>query len=80
MDSTHGDDVRSVLSRVENARLPHPCVPLLSAFITEALSPTAAARYVSEALSAGDVDSLLSDWVYIIESSMRLFTLIISAC
>lgn len=61
-------DVDSTLSLIENARLPHPSGPLLESFISEALNPILAARYVKHRFLLGEASSLVADWSYIIES------------
>lgn len=78
MASTHGE-VRSILSVIENIRLPHPSGPLLSSFVTEALNPVLAARYVKERLSAEEAPSLVSDWTYIVECSKAFFPRCVAA-
>lgn len=64
-----GDEVQNALSLVDGAGLPYPSGPLLESFITEALNPVLAARYVKGRLASGEGSSLVSDWSYIIESS-----------
>lgn len=63
------DDVEKTLSLIASARLPHPSGALLSAFITEALNPIIASSYVSDRLQKEDCRTLVSDWIYIVESS-----------
>jgi hypothetical protein len=63
------DTVDKALSLIEAANLPHPSGSLLSSFVTDALNPTLAARYVTEKLSNGDALSAVQDWAYIIHSS-----------
>ena len=67
MDS-HRQEIGKTLSRIDGLDLPHPSSALLSAFVSEALQPVVAARYVNNRLSAGEASSLVSDWIYIIES------------
>ncbi|KAI0843961.1 kinase-like domain-containing protein [Daldinia vernicosa] len=62
------DLVSSTLSLIESTRLPHPSGPLLESFISEALNPVLAARYVNHRLQLGEASSLIDDWSYIIES------------
>lgn len=64
------EDVQRTLSLIETIKLPHPSGRLLSSFVTEAVDPALAARYVRDRLSAGDAHSTVSDWTYIVESSM----------
>ncbi|KAI3325312.1 kinase-like domain-containing protein [Xylariaceae sp. AK1471] len=63
--------VRQTLSIINNLDLTHPSGPLLSAFMLEALDPVLASSYVNDRLSGGDAQSLISDWVYIIECITR---------
>ncbi|KAL1878540.1 hypothetical protein VTK73DRAFT_7881 [Phialemonium thermophilum] len=70
MASAH-DEVNSTLAVLEALHLPHPSSLLLSSFVAESLNPPAAARYVRSRLSADDGRSLVSDWVYIVESLAR---------
>ncbi|KAI0390326.1 kinase-like domain-containing protein [Xylariaceae sp. FL0594] len=63
--------VVQALEIVEDLSLPHPSVSLLSEFITEALDPILASSYVLNRLSSRDTQdalSLVSDWLYIVES------------
>ncbi|TFY52227.1 hypothetical protein EVJ58_g10134 [Rhodofomes roseus] len=46
MASAH-DEVQHLLSRIDNLNLPHPSTPLLSSFVTEAVNPVSAARYMN---------------------------------
>ncbi|KAI1144064.1 kinase-like domain-containing protein [Hypoxylon sp. FL0543] len=62
------DEVKSTLSLIESTRLPHPSGPLLESFVSEALNPVSAARYVKHRLMLGEASSLVADWSYIIES------------
>lgn len=63
-----GDPVRDALDRIEALNLPHPTGPLLSAFVTQALNPLAAADYVEKRLDATDADTIINDWTFIVES------------
>lgn len=63
-----GDPVKDALDRIEALNLPHPTGPLLSAFVTQALNPLAAADYLENRLDATDVDKIIADWTFIIES------------
>ncbi|KAH6856237.1 kinase-like domain-containing protein [Chaetomium sp. MPI-CAGE-AT-0009] len=65
------EEVEQTLSVIEELGLPHPSGPLLSFFVTKALHPVLAARYVNERLSAGGARSLVADWIYIVESVTR---------
>jgi hypothetical protein len=56
------------LSRIAALDLPHPSVALLSFFVSEALHSVVAARYVNDRLSAGEARSLVSDWIFSVES------------
>ncbi|OSD00327.1 hypothetical protein PYCCODRAFT_1393643 [Trametes coccinea BRFM310] len=67
---TH-EDVTSVLSLIEETDLRHPSEPLLRCFVTDAVDPIAAARYVRGRLSAGEGPSLVSDWTYIISALLE---------
>jgi hypothetical protein len=62
------EEVDRTLSLIESLDLPHPSGALLSAFVREALHPVLAARYVNDRLSVGDACSLVSDWIYIVDS------------
>lgn len=69
------DVVLDALALIENARLSHPFGPLLSCFITEALSPALAAKCVLGKCHDGcdqeaNLLSLVSDWTSIVESCM----------
>ncbi|KAL7627723.1 hypothetical protein AAE478_001918 [Parahypoxylon ruwenzoriense] len=66
--ATTDDEVKSTLSLIESTRLPHPSGPLLESFVSEALNPVLAARYVKHRLLLGEASSLVADWSYIIES------------
>ena len=59
------EEVNKTLSLIEN-------LDLLSSFISEALHPVLAARYVNDRLSAGEARSLVSDWIYVVESGAFL--------
>ena len=78
LDSVHElmdpnrQQVDKTLSLIAALDLPHPSGALLKSFVTEALHPVVAARYVEHRLSAGDAQSLVSNWIYIVESS-KLF-------
>ncbi|KAJ3526572.1 hypothetical protein NM208_g11124 [Fusarium decemcellulare] len=62
-------DVHKVLDVVDRVRLAHPASALLRAYILEAVQPQTAAVYVQRRLSAdGHADSLVSDWIYVIDS------------
>jgi len=68
-------DVRDALSLIEGARLPHPSGPLLSSFIVEALDPPLAARYILQTSQSGggqeaDLYQIVSDWSYLVQSSV----------
>ncbi len=62
------EQVDRTLSLIAALDLPHPSGTLLESFVTEALHPVAAARYVMDRLSTGDARSLVLDWIYIVES------------
>lgn len=64
-----GTEVRDTLLLIANARLRHPSGALLSSFVTDALNPILAARYVNNRLQEDDRGSLASDWSYIVEAS-----------
>lgn len=68
MDPTHSE-VNKTLSLIETLDLPHPSGALLSSFVTNAIHPVVAARHVNARLSAGEARSLVSDWIYVVESS-----------
>lgn len=65
---TTGDEVQNTLSLIESAGLPYPSGPLLKSFVTEALNPVVAARFVHERLLLGEGSLLARDWSYIVES------------
>ncbi|KAI1375836.1 hypothetical protein F4677DRAFT_460122 [Hypoxylon crocopeplum] len=67
MATTDGE-VKSTLSLIESTKLPHPSGPLLESFVTEALNPVSAARYVKHRLLLGEASSLVADWSCIVES------------
>ncbi|KAI0889355.1 uncharacterized protein GGS22DRAFT_184933 [Annulohypoxylon maeteangense] len=62
------DEVKTTLSLIESTKLPHPSNLLLKSFVSNALNPVLAARYVKYRLLAGDASSLVDDWSYIVES------------
>jgi hypothetical protein len=62
------EEVDKTLSLIESLDLPHPSGALLSSFVREALHPVLAARYVNDRLLVGDACSLVSDWIYIVDS------------
>ena len=66
------EQVDRTLSLIAALDLPHPSGVLLESFVTEALHPAVAARYVNDRLPAGDARSLVSDWIYIVESGKPL--------
>ena len=63
------NEPQSVFSLIEKAALAHPAGSLLESFVTDALNPVLAARYVKERLLIGEASSLVADWSYIVESS-----------
>ena len=72
-----GSGVHIALALIENAQLPHPSSALLSSFVTEALNPAAAANYVRDRLSVGEIASVVSDWQYIVECGTSSFNLVL---
>ncbi|KAI1345438.1 hypothetical protein F5Y01DRAFT_300504 [Xylaria sp. FL0043] len=58
-------------SLIDSTNLRYPADSLLKSFIEGALNPVSAACYVTDRLTEGDAQSLLSDWVYIVESVTR---------
>ncbi|KAI5456808.1 hypothetical protein BGZ63DRAFT_366308 [Mariannaea sp. PMI_226] len=61
--------VHKALDEVDRVHLAHPASALLRAYILEAVQPQAAADYVQRRLSVdGHADSLVADWVYVIDS------------
>lgn len=69
MDPTP-DEVAGTLSLIEGLKLPHPSGELLSCFVTDALNPLMAARYVKNRVTAGEALALVSNWTFIVEASM----------
>lgn len=74
MDSLH-PEVNEAVSLIDSIELPHPSGALLSSFITEALDPRTAAKFVLASCRDGHSDdtradllSLVDDWTYIVES------------
>lgn len=65
MDSNR-QELERTLSRIENIGLPHPSSAILSSFVSDALNPISAARYVNARLSIHPASSLVSDWTYIV--------------
>ncbi|KAI1121435.1 hypothetical protein F5Y10DRAFT_272103 [Nemania abortiva] len=63
--------VAHALSIVDSIELPYPASYLLAAFIHGSFDPVSAACYVSDRLSVGSAQSLVSDWVYILECITR---------
>ncbi|KAI0161773.1 hypothetical protein GGR52DRAFT_561098 [Hypoxylon sp. FL1284] len=61
-------EVDDVLSTIENTGLPHPLIPFLQSYVSDAVHPVLAARYVKPRLELGEASSLAADWTYIIES------------
>lgn len=74
MAFTHDESVADALSLLETIKEPHPSGALLATFVTEALNPPAAARFLRAGLLAGDAQPLVSTWTYIVESSMHSFS------
>lgn len=80
MDSVK-TEVNEAVSIIECIELPHPSGALLSCFVTEALDPRAAAKFVLARCRDGHSGdshsddgrahllSLVDDWTYIVESS-----------
>ena len=62
------EEVQRTLSLIEDLDLPHPTDSLLSFFVTEAIHPIQAARYVKHRLSTGKARAVVTDWIYIVES------------
>jgi hypothetical protein len=62
-------EIAAVLSDIHALDLPYPSGSILSAFISEALEPLDAARYVTERLSTDDPQTIVSDWTYIVRCS-----------
>lgn len=56
-----GTEVRDSLLLIAHARLHHPYGALLSSFVTDALNPILAARYVNNRLQEDDGESLALD-------------------
>lgn len=78
-----GTEVRDSLLLIAHARLHHPYGALLSSFVTDALNPILAARYVNNRLQEDDGESLALDWSYIVEASMYFrpsFTALTVSC
>lgn len=73
--------VDEALSLIQNeSELPHPLGPLLKSFISEALQPRLAAAHVLQRCRHNDdqkaaLIALISDWMYIVESSKMDFLL-----
>ncbi|KAH7151216.1 hypothetical protein DER46DRAFT_703604 [Fusarium sp. MPI-SDFR-AT-0072] len=64
-------DVRKALDIVDRVPLEHPASALLRAYILEAVQPQAAADYVQHRLSVdGHAGSLVTDWIYVIDSAI----------
>ncbi|KAJ2972253.1 hypothetical protein NUW54_g12309 [Trametes sanguinea] len=59
-------EVRAVAALIEDLGLPHPSVPLLISFVTEAVNPVFAANYIHDRLSSGEARTVVDDWVYIV--------------
>lgn len=66
------EEVQHILSLIEDLDLPHPTGSLLSFFVTEAIHPVQAARYVKHRLSTGKARAVVTDWIYIVESGEHL--------
>ncbi|KAI0424604.1 hypothetical protein F5Y09DRAFT_134498 [Xylaria sp. FL1042] len=56
------------VSIINSIGLRYPSDYLLRSFIHGALNPVSAACYVTDRLTGGDAQSLLSDWIYVVES------------
>lgn len=62
--------IDDTLWQVEGLPLPHPAGALLRSFIVEAVNSQVAATYVlSRISSTEEAHRLVSDWLYIVESS-----------
>lgn len=61
------DSVDSTVRIIEDAELPHPYPALLSSFVTEALDPRFAARYIRERRLVEGWEAIVADWTYIID-------------
>ncbi|KAI8970767.1 kinase-like domain-containing protein [Trametes punicea] len=59
-------EVRIVAALIEDLELPHPSVPLLISFVTEAVDPVFAANYIRGRLSSGEACTVVDDWIYIV--------------
>ncbi|KAI2776590.1 hypothetical protein F4815DRAFT_483981 [Daldinia loculata] len=68
MSNLDDEEVKSALSLIESTKLPHPSGPLLESYVSSALYPVLAARYVKKRLELGEASSLVDDWLYIVES------------
>jgi hypothetical protein len=66
------EEIMRTLSLIEGAKLPNQAGPLLRSFIEGAMTPVAAALYVREGIQAGNVHSLVSNWIFIVESGERI--------
>lgn len=65
------DLVHDTVDFIENAELPHPYPALLASFVTEALAPRVAARYIRERHQSEGWQPLVVDWTYIVDCSMH---------
>lgn len=73
-------DTGHTLSLIADARLPHPSGALLSSFVTDAVNPVVAARYVNSRLQEDGGESLASDWTYIVDASTSLHLTLLRVC
>jgi len=67
--ATPEDEVREARSLIETAGLPYPSDLLLLNFVNGAHHRHLAARYVQRAFAAGEVELLVTNWTYIVDSS-----------
>ncbi|KAI1662751.1 hypothetical protein F4813DRAFT_394895 [Daldinia decipiens] len=68
MSNLNDEEVRSALLLIKSTKLLHPSGSLLESFVSSALYPELAARYVKKRLELGEASSLVDDWLYIVES------------
>jgi hypothetical protein len=63
-------EVQDTLALIAAASLSHPLGSLLSAFVTEAIDPVVAARYLRETIGDGhheEAQAAVHDWAFIVD-------------
>ncbi|KAH6621480.1 hypothetical protein B0J18DRAFT_432607 [Chaetomium sp. MPI-SDFR-AT-0129] len=70
-ESADAVEVDKILTHIEALDLPHPSFPLLREYVRNSHRPVHAARYLNERFLAGDTQTIVSDWIFIVEAVTR---------